>query len=84
MKKVIKKLHFRVISSCAILDKIITNLKDRYDNKESSVIYVMARIIHDKSVADQVVQSERYCIVRHGCGSDVLRAADDPSVEVTH
>ena len=81
MKKVIKKLHFRVISSCAILDKIITNLKDRYDNKESSVIYVMARIIHDKSVADQVVQRVvRYCVLQHGCGSDVLRAADVQSV----
>ena len=27
-----------------------------YDNKESSVIYDMASIIDDKSVADQVVQ----------------------------
>ena len=39
-----------------MLDKIITNLKDCYDNKESSVIYDMASIIDDKSVADQVVQ----------------------------
>ena len=38
------------------LDKIVTKLKDRYENKESSVIYDMASIIDDKSVADQVVQ----------------------------
>ena len=29
-------------SAYIMLDKIITNLKDRYDNKESSVIYDMA------------------------------------------
>ena len=57
-------------------DKIITNLKDRYDNKESSVIYDMASIIDDKSVADQVVQRVvRYCVLQHGWGSDVLRCA---------
>ena len=32
----------------AMLDKIITNLNDCYDNKESSVIYDMASIIDDK------------------------------------
>ena len=64
-----------------MLDKIITNLKDRYDNKESSVIYDMASIIDDKSVADQVVQRVvRYCVLQNGCGSDVLRAADVQSV----
>ena len=57
-------------------DKIITNLKDRYDNKESSVIYDMASIIDDKSVADQVVQRVvRYCVLQHGWGSDVLRCS---------
>ena len=62
-------------------NKIITNLKDRYDNKESSVIYDTASIIDDESVADQVVQRVvRYCLLQHGCGSDVLRAADVQSV----
>ena len=56
-----------------MLDKIVTNLKDRYENKESSVIYDMPSIIDDKSVADQVVQRVvRYCVLQHGCRSDVL------------
>ena len=47
-----------------------------YDNKESSVIYDMASIIDDKSVADQVVQRVvRYCVLQHGWGSDVLRCS---------
>ena len=37
----------------------------------------MARIIDDKSVADQVVQR---VVLQHGCRSDVLRAADVQSV----
>ena len=57
-------------------DKIRTNLKDRYDNKDSSVIYDMASIIDDKSVADRVVQRVvRYCVLQHGLGSDVLRCS---------
>ena len=64
-----------------MLDKITTNLKDRYVNKESSVIYDLASIIDDKSVADQVVQRVvRYCVLQNGCGSDVLSAADVQSV----
>ena len=63
-----------------MLDKIVTNLKDCYENKESSVIYDMASIIDDKSVADQVVQRVVRCVLQHGCGSDVLRAADVQSV----
>ena len=56
-----------------MLDKIITNLKDRYDNKESSVIYDMASIIDDKSVADQVVQRVvRYCTAYYSMDGDQM------------
>ena len=56
--------YFQATKFYTMLDKIkiITNLMDRYDNKESSVIYYMASIINDKSVADQVVQRVvRFC-----------------------
>ena len=75
--------YFWATQFYTMLDKIVTNLKDRYENKESSVIYDMASIIDDKSVADQgqVVQRVvRYCVLQNGCGSDVLRAADVQSV----
>ena len=72
--------YFRATKFYTMLDKIITNLKDCYDNKESSVIYYMASIINGKSVADQVVQRVvRFFVLRH-----VLKAADVQSVEVTH
>ena len=37
--------YFWVTQFYTMLDKIVTNLKDRYENKESSVIYDMASII---------------------------------------
>ena len=64
--------YFWAMQFYTMLDKIVTNLEDRYENKESSVIYDMASIIDDKSVADQVVQRVvRYCVLQNGCGSDV-------------
>ena len=60
--------YFGATQFYIMLDKIVTHLKDRYENKESSVIYDMASIIDDKSVADQVVQRVvRYCVLQHGC-----------------
>ena len=65
--------YFRAMQFYTMLNKIIINLKDRNDNRGSSVIYDKASIIHDKSVADQVVlRVVRYCVLQHGCGSDVL------------
>ena len=56
-------LYFWATQFYIMQDKILTNLKYRYDNKESSVIYDMASIIDDKSVADQVVQRVvSYCV----------------------
>ena len=37
--------YFWATQFYTMLDKIVTNLKDRYENKESSVIYDMASII---------------------------------------
>ena len=71
-----RNIYFWVTQFYIMQDKIITNLKNRYDNKKSSVIYGMASIIDDKSVADQVVQRVvRYCVLQHGWGSDVLRCS---------
>ena len=39
-----------------MLDKIVANLKDRFNNKESSVVYDMATIVEDESVDEEVVQ----------------------------
>ena len=37
--------YFWATQFYTMLDKIVTNLKDHYENKESSVIYDMASII---------------------------------------
>ena len=48
--------YFRATQFYTMLDKIVTNLKDRFDNKESSVVYDMATIVEDESVDEEVVQ----------------------------
>ena len=40
-----RQKYFWAMQFYIMLDKIITNLKDHYENKESSVIYDMASII---------------------------------------
>ena len=48
--------YFRATQFYAMLDKIVANLKDRFNNKESSVVYDMATIVEDESVDEEVVQ----------------------------
>ena len=48
--------YFRATQFYTMLDKIVSNLNDRFDNKESSVVYDMATIVEDESVDEEVVQ----------------------------
>ena len=47
---------FRVTEYFPMLDKIINQLKFRFNNKESQIVYDLASVIEDEEVSEEVVR----------------------------